>query len=312
MPDYLKSIIYKIECTVARLIYIGSSTRTLGVRSGEHINMAKVQNRPLYNAIREIGAENFGVRIIDTFPCANKFHLEQREFEIIKAYPRDSLYNVDVEPPVCRPDTGLNPKYQRGKIYAVVNNVNGMVYVGSTIQPLANRLSFHKQQAKGVGSPLYVAMREYGIKNFVFSIVERYPCASELQLERREMEIMKQYPSEILLNTTIDGVHSQASKDKMSIGCSKANKLPPVVSTAVLLDNVPRKEALIRESRGCIYDAKGMSVWRFEWTDAFGKTKTKNASYNGNKATRTSEEAYLICLDAQNKLFPPEVTPDAP
>mgnify|MGYP003655890956 CR=1 FL=1 len=41
-------------------------------------------------------------------------------------------------------------KYQRGKIYKIIDNTNGDIYIGSTIQSLANRKSQHKvDTAKG-------------------------------------------------------------------------------------------------------------------------------------------------------------------
>ena len=38
----------------------------------------------------------------------------------------------------------LNNKYQNGKIYKIVCNISGKIYVGSTIKPLEIRLSGHK------------------------------------------------------------------------------------------------------------------------------------------------------------------------
>jgi predicted GIY-YIG superfamily endonuclease len=36
-------------------------------------------------------------------------------------------------------------KYDNGKIYKLIDNTNGNIYIGSTIQSLANRKSKHKQ-----------------------------------------------------------------------------------------------------------------------------------------------------------------------
>ena len=310
MPDYSKAYIYIGKCKVNELVYIGSTTRVLGIRSGEHRTLANQRDCPLYNAMRGFGADKFAIRLIEEFPCANKYHLEQREFEIMGAYSPDKLYNKDLTCPFKRPDTGLDPRYKRGKIYAIVNSINDMVYIGSTIQGLYSRLSFHKILAKGVESPLYVAMRKYGVGNFEFSILERYPCESKEELERREMEIVQTYPPEILLNTTVTyGKHSQVSKDKITQGLLAASNHEPVVSTAILMTSVPRTDTSnIQVSRGCIYDAKLMKTWRFEWVNEAGKVKTKNASYDGPNTTRTYEEAYQFCLSAQNKTFPPEGT----
>jgi len=311
MPDYSKAYIYIGKCNAADLVYVGSATRSLGVRTGEHRKLANPNNSPLYAAMREFGADKFAIRLIEDFPCANKFHLEQREFEIIKAYPRDKLYNKEVVCSFKRPDTGLDPKYRRGKIYVIVNSVNDMVYIGSTIQEPHSRMAFHKILAKGVDSPLYVAMRKYGVDTFEFSILERYPCRNKEELELHEMTVIQRYPPNTVLNTTVTyGQHSSESKAKITQGLLALRDIKPVTSTAIIMTDVPRTGTTkIEVSRGCIYDAKAMKVWRFEWTTEAGKVKTKNATYGGN---RTYEEAYRLCVAAQNKIFPPEGTAPAP
>jgi group I intron endonuclease len=52
-------------------------------------------------------------------------------------------------------------------IYAITNDVNDKVYVGTTAQPLARRWNGHLQQAKhGRGYSLASAMREFGANKF--------------------------------------------------------------------------------------------------------------------------------------------------
>jgi hypothetical protein len=105
MTDYSRALIYKITSNVT-----GSTTSTLGIRKSEHRKMAATQDRPL---LRAIGSEHFFIHLVEAFPCANKFHLEQREFEVIKAYPEEQQF------PASRSKFDLDPKYRRGKIYLI-------------------------------------------------------------------------------------------------------------------------------------------------------------------------------------------------
>jgi hypothetical protein len=81
--------------------------------------------------------------------------------------------------------------YQQGKIYKIIDNVNGNIYIGSTCKKtLAERLSQHKSRFK-----LYLEKSlegKYGsfdiIKNGDYKIIliEEYPCNTKDQLTARE------------------------------------------------------------------------------------------------------------------------------
>lgn len=61
-------------------------------------------------------------------------------------------------------------------VYVITNAVNGRVYVGKSVTPF-RRWSQHKQSAKSARSPLYNAIRKYGVDAFEFAVVEE--CESE-------------------------------------------------------------------------------------------------------------------------------------
>jgi len=81
-------------------------------------------------------------------------------------------------------------KYQRGKIYKIIDNITGKVYFGSTIEPkLARRLNGHiatfKSYKQGKGS--YVSSFEIFENNdYVIVLVELFPCDSKDELFMRE------------------------------------------------------------------------------------------------------------------------------
>lgn len=73
-----------------------------------------------------------------------------------------------------------------GHIYKIENQINGMVYIGKSID-YKLRWKCHMQTAKREGKqsqgPLYRAMREYGIDNFSFSLIEE---CKDSDLDERE------------------------------------------------------------------------------------------------------------------------------
>ncbi len=77
------------------------------------------------------------------------------------------------------------PDYQLGKIYKVVNDVNGMVYIGSTAQPtLANRMTHHRSDYKRNYSKTYEKWGD--IQDCKIVLIEKFPCESKDELCARE------------------------------------------------------------------------------------------------------------------------------
>ena len=72
--------------------------------------------------------------------------------------------------------------YQKGKIYKLVDNTNGNIYIGSTIQSLTKRKSQHKAIGNNkCMSKLIIANGDYDI-----ILIENYPCDSKDELLKRE------------------------------------------------------------------------------------------------------------------------------
>lgn len=66
-------------------------------------------------------------------------------------------------------------RYKREfNVYRIVNDVDDRVYIGSTTTELWHRLSQHRADArKGLKSPLYDLMREYGPEHFKIERIKR-------------------------------------------------------------------------------------------------------------------------------------------
>lgn len=73
--------------------------------------------------------------------------------------------------------------YQNGKIYKLISYVSDKIYVGSTCQSLAKRLSCHKHQPahKGASSRELTSIGDCDI-----ILIENFPCISKEELHARE------------------------------------------------------------------------------------------------------------------------------
>ena len=72
-------------------------------------------------------------------------------------------------------------KYDNGKIYKLIDNTNGNIYIGSTVQPLYKRKSQHKEKRNSCMSKIIIDNGDYDI-----ILIENYPCKSKEELLKRE------------------------------------------------------------------------------------------------------------------------------
>ena len=84
-------------------------------------------------------------------------------------------------------------KYHNGKIYKVTDVAYTECYIGSTVQPLCNRMSEHRQDYKrfktGVATDVCASCKlfdQYGVENCKIELIEAYPCENKEELRRRE------------------------------------------------------------------------------------------------------------------------------
>jgi len=86
MPDYANGKIYKIVNTENDKVYIGSTTRTLAQRMGDHRYAAKTERSKLYKAMRFHGIEQFSVKLVKDYSCDAEQQLLAKEFQIVNKY----------------------------------------------------------------------------------------------------------------------------------------------------------------------------------------------------------------------------------
>jgi group I intron endonuclease len=90
--------------------------------------------------------------------------------------------------------------YTNGKIYVIRNYKNDMVYIGSTIQTLSQRMGKHRSDykrcvLKNFTSKLYQAFNEYGIGEFYIELLEMFSCEGHEELLQREGHFIREYDS---------------------------------------------------------------------------------------------------------------------
>ena len=111
-------------------------------------------------------------------------------------------------------------KYQLGKIYKIVNNVNNIIYIGSTCQKrLSSRLSSHRREAIDRTSKWNIAMRTTGVQNFTIVLVHAFPCQSKDELEAEEYRVLDATIAAGIpvYNSIIAGKANAETKTKMSL-----------------------------------------------------------------------------------------------
>lgn len=85
------------------------------------------------------------------------------------------------------------PDYQKSKIYKIVDANEEMVYVGSTVKTLSQRMSHHRSSFKsGPFTTSHNIFNKYGVENCKILLIENYPCSSKDELNKREGEYIKQ------------------------------------------------------------------------------------------------------------------------
>ena len=83
------------------------------------------------------------------------------------------------------------PNYKNGKIYKIVDNTNGNIYIGSTCEKLIRRLQKHKASYKCYLNPNIKQgkMMSFDIlqnNDYNIILIEEYPCNNKLELLERE------------------------------------------------------------------------------------------------------------------------------
>ena len=111
------------------------------------------------------------------------------------------------------------PNYEQGKIYTIrCRTDDNLIYVGSTIQPLCERLAQHKRRSKNCQNRLIYITINNDWNNWYIELYSLYPCNSKEELDKKEGEIIRLIGT---LNSKIAGrnkkeydkIHYQQNKE---------------------------------------------------------------------------------------------------
>ena len=81
--------------------------------------------------------------------------------------------------------------YQDGKIYKIVDNTNGNVYIGSTCKKLSSRLADHRASYKQYLNEKVRFITSFNViknGNYDIVLIEKWPCEDKEELHKRERE----------------------------------------------------------------------------------------------------------------------------
>jgi len=78
-------------------------------------------------------------------------------------------------------------KYQEGKIYKIVCNITGEIYIGSTIKTLAQRKADHKSTTNSCVSKNIINRGDYEM-----ILIKNYSCNSKKELEEEEKKYIRE------------------------------------------------------------------------------------------------------------------------
>lgn len=173
--------IYKITNTITNQFYIGSS-KNIKQRWKDHrkITTRKLyKNYPLYSDMTLYGLENFKFEIIER--CNDLQYLKELEYNYIcKLSP---FYNIGK--PWSKRDTSKDIC----GIYKITNKITNDFYIGSS-KNIKERWNSHRRSyhwKNNPKTPLYKAIHNYGLENFLFDIIEE--CMQDDLLSREQYYI---------------------------------------------------------------------------------------------------------------------------
>ena len=197
------------------------------------------------------------------------------------------------------------PNYQLGKIYNIMNDINDILYVGSTAQPyLCSRWSSHRVNSKDATrtSGIYNAMRTIGVDHFRIVLHHVFPCNSKDELVAEEYRTLDALitAGKSVYNNVIGGKADDTTKAKLAAAqkgkkatdATKA-KLAAAQKGKKATDSTKAKMSIAQKGKkvtdvtkakiaaaqkgnlnnqfsfGCIglYTVKGNRTWTFQWCD---------------------------------------------
>ncbi len=77
-------------------------------------------------------------------------------------------------------------QFLNSKVYKLINSIDDLIYIGSTIQPLSKRFADHKANAKYKPGPVHRHFNNIGWDTVRIILIETVICYNKDQLNQRE------------------------------------------------------------------------------------------------------------------------------
>jgi group I intron endonuclease len=118
---------------------------------------------------------------------------------------------------------------EKGKIYKITNNINGLIYIGCTINSLDKRFYEHLYRCYNTDykSKLYNSIKKYGKENFIIELIEECDLSVIYETEKKYIKEYDSYKNG--LNSTFGGegclgyIHSDEIRKKISENTKNGN-----------------------------------------------------------------------------------------
>ena len=192
--------VYKIVNTINGKVYIGQTINTIEKRFKEHLHRARYESnivRPLYNAIRKYGEENFKIYMIET--NLTKIEANEKEKYWIKKY--DSFGEHGYNATDGGDDGSYNAKYVlqiEPETYRIINKFRSTHeagrYIGKTNSQI-QRVCSGKRRICGGYHWIYQEDYEANIKNFPDRFLDKRIKREVMQLDMHTGKKIAEYSS---------------------------------------------------------------------------------------------------------------------
>ena len=175
------------------------------------------------------------------------------------------------------------PNYKLGKIYTIVNDVNDIIYTGSTAVPyLCTRMGGHRVSSKDVTqtSGIYTAMRTIGVDHFHIVLHHVFSCNSKDELVAEEYKTLDALiaAGKPVYNNIIGGKADDATKAKNS-AAQKGKKFTDAAKAKMSASKKGNLNNHFSFGSIGLYTDNGNKKWLFQWYEA-GTHRRKSFSCN--------------------------------
>jgi len=180
---------------------------------------------------------------------------------------------------------------RKAKIYKIINTIDDMVYIGSTIIALSHRMGAHRGRARKVeqfNCKLHRHMSTIGIEHFKIILIKDFDFVSKEDTEKMEFEEIAKMPKEKLLNENT--VYKKRSKEHIR-----------------KLSDSQRGDKSVNWKYGSVFLRTGKSSDGFAidcWCYAHKDDTNKQKRYQFSIKKYGNDKAQQMAKDKRREIFP--------